>query len=228
MLIVCISSSNIKHAGENSTSLKVCKLIKRMAEGRASGDVQVEIISLVDFELKPCIGCGGCFGQDECTGDSGFNSIYRVLCKADALFIVSAHYAPIPSKLAILLEKIEQLAFLKRFNDETYRAPLFGKPVGIIGHGGGTEEIHKHYQEPVVDSIWNALSYPVEMNIIGIDAEQPRGVTFPVKTVKKADNSIFPVQEYDWNDIEMRLDPLVNKVLENITNSKNTLLHFNS
>lgn len=106
MLIVCISSSNIKHSGENSTSLKVCKLIKEMAEKKTCGDVQVEIISLVDFELNPCIGCGGCFSQDECNNDNEFNSIYNVLCKADALFVISAHYAPIPSKLAILLKRL--------------------------------------------------------------------------------------------------------------------------
>ena len=120
----------------------------------------------------------------------------------------------------MLLEKVEQLAFLKRFNDESYRAPLFGKPVGIIGHGGGTGEIHKCYKGPVIDSIWNALSYPVEMNVISVDEEQPRGVTFPVKYVKKANNSIFPVQEYDWSDIEKRLEPLVSKVIEDMQKKK--------
>jgi hypothetical protein len=61
------------------------------------------------------------------------------------------------------------------------------------------------------------LSYPVEMNIIGVDENQPRWVTFPVKKVKKADNSIFPIQEYDWNDIEARIEPLVNKVIEAVS-----------
>ncbi len=216
MLIVCLSSSNIKHAGENSTSLKVCKLVKELVERKKCDGVMVEIISLVDYELKPCIGCGGCYTQDRCKNDNQFNRIYNILSKSDALFVISAHYAPIPSKLAMLLEKMEQLTFLKRFSDETYRAPLFGKPVGIIGHGGGTAEIHKYYKEPVINSIGNALSYPIEMNIIGINEEQPGGITFPVKTVSKADNSIFPVQEYDWNDIEIRIDPLVSKVVEEL------------
>lgn len=52
------------------------------------------------------------------------------------------------------------------------------------------------------------------MNVIGIDAAQPRGVTFPAKAVKKVINSVFPVREYYWNDIENRLNPLVNKVIE--------------
>ncbi|OGO07551.1 MAG: hypothetical protein A2Y92_00535 [Chloroflexi bacterium RBG_13_57_8] len=135
-------------------------------------------------------------------------------------FVKLTHYLSFPRimpqfllSISMLLEKIEQLAFLKRFNDEKFRSPLFGKPVGIIGHGGGTEEICKYYKEPVIDSIWNALSYPVEMNIIGIDNEQPRGVTFPVKNVRKDIKSIFPVQEYDWGDIELRLSTLVHNVL---------------
>jgi multimeric flavodoxin WrbA len=217
MLIACISASNIKHTRENSTSLKVCKIIKHIIERKWDGNIHVDTIPLVNYELKPCIGCGGCYSQDKCKNDNAFNNIYSALCRADALFIISAHYAPIPSKLAMLLEKIEQLAFLKRFNDESYRSPLFGKPVGIIAHGGGTEEIHKFYKEPVIDSIWNALSYPVEMNIIGVDAEQPRGVTFPVKNIKKANDSVFPVQEYDWNDITVRIEPLINKVIGAIT-----------
>lgn len=221
MLVVCISASNIKHAGQNSTSLKICQLIKEMVRTKDERDTDIKVLPLVDYELKPCTGCGRCFKQECCINDSAFNQIYGTLAKADALFIVSAHYAPIPSKLSMLLEKIEQLAFLKRFNDEAYRSPLYGKPVGIIGHGGGAKEIIKHYKGPVLDSIWNALSYPVEMNIIGVDNDEKNGVTLPVKCVKKVENSIFPIQEYDWQDIEQRLNPLVNNVLKevNIVNS---------
>lgn len=217
MIIACISASNIKHAGQNSTSLKTCNLIKEMIKTKIADSADVEVIPLVDYELKPCIGCGMCFDRESCMYDIDFNKIYNMLTKADALFIVSAHYAPIPPKLSMLLEKIDQLAFLKRFNNENYRSPLFKKPVGIIGHGGGTEEIIKYYKEPVLNSIWNALSYPVEMDIVRTNDNQDNGVTFPVKSVKKAQNSIFPVQEYDWTDIEQRLNPLVDSVLEKVT-----------
>jgi len=198
----------------NSTSFKTCELIKNMIKKKTFDNTDIKIISLVDYDLKPCIGCGQCFNQESCIHDSNFNQIYNILIQSNALFIVSAHYAPIPSKLSILLEKIEQLAFLKRFNNENYRSPLFEKPVGIVGHGGGTEEIIKYYKGLVLDSICNALSYPVEMNIVTVNSEQSNGVIFPVKNVKKVENSIFPLQEYDWIDIENRLIPLVNGVLE--------------
>lgn len=220
-MIVCLSASNIKHVGKNSTSLKICELIKEMVQRKNNEDIVVEIVSLVENELTSCIGCGRCFDEEKCILDEGFNRIYEKLIKAEALFIVSAHYAPIPSKLAILLEKMEQLAFLKRFNDELYRSPLYKKPVGIIGHGGGTAEIIKYYKGPVIDSICNALSYPIEMNIVSGNDEQVRGVLLPVKAVMKVKNSIFPLQEYDWNDIEDRLNPLVNNVLKKIRMTKN-------
>ncbi len=213
MFVVCISAANIKHADDKSTSLKVCHLVQDLIIKISDRKTEVEIIPLVRHELKPCIGCGGCFKINECVHDTEFNRIYKLLCRADALFIVSAHYAPIPAKQSMLLEKIEQIAFLKRFNDAIYRSPLFGKPVGIIGHGGGEGDLHKHYRAPVIDSIWNALSYPVEMNIIGVDNEQSRGVTFPVSSVKRDAKSIFPIQEYNWKDIESRISPLVINVI---------------
>lgn len=220
MFIVCISASNIKHAKNCSTSTKTCSLIKDMINeyGNDAKSAEVTLISLVDYELRPCIGCGRCFNQENCSLDDDFNKIYNTLIKADGLFIISAHYAPIPSKLSILLEKIEQLTFLKRFNDETYRSPLYKKPAGIIGHGGGTKEIIKYYEEPVLNSIWNALSYPVEMDILKIGQPQANGVILPVKSVTKVDNCIFPVQEYDWQDIKLRLTPLVEKMLLKLSN----------
>jgi hypothetical protein len=116
----------------------------------------------------------------------------------------------------MVLEKIEQLAFIKRFNDESYRSPLFKKPVGIIGHGGGTEEISKYYKGPILDTIWNALSYPIEMDIVGVDEEQHNGIIIPVKSVEKIEGSIFPIQEYDWNDIEERVSPLIKNVISKV------------
>jgi hypothetical protein len=220
-VIVCLSASNIKHAGKNSTSLKICELIKEMVQRKNDEEIIVEVVSLVEKELIPCIGCGRCFNEDKCVLDEEFNSIYEKLIKAEALFMVSAHYAPIPSKLAMLLEKMEQLAFLKRFNNESYRSPLYRKPVGIIGHGGGTEEIIRYYKGPVIDSICNALSYPIEMNIVSGNNEQIKGVLLPVRNVKKVEYSIFPLQEYDWNDIENRLNPLVKNILKEIERARN-------
>lgn len=52
------------------------------------------------------------------------------------------------------------------------------------------------------------------MKIIGVNDKYPNGVVLPVKTVRKNNGSISPIQEYDWKDIEKRLTPLISNVLE--------------
>jgi multimeric flavodoxin WrbA len=214
MLVVCISASNMKNAGENSTSLKVCRLIEIMISREISKDACVETIALVDAELEPCTGCGGCFELGQCNASDDFNSIYSRIAGADAVFIVSPHYTPIPAKLSMLLEKMEQISFLRWFHDNTYRPAVYGIPVGIIAHGGGSDEIVlRSYKAMVLDTIANALQ-TIMMDVVGLDEEWPNGIVFPVKEVQKDEKGIFPVQLYDWKDIRDRIAPLVEKVME--------------
>lgn len=216
MLITCISASNIKHAKEYSTSLRICYLIKEFLNNEIDKNLDIQIIPLVDYEFKPCIGCGKCYLKDKCVIDDVFNDVYEKIKKSDGLFIVSAHYAPIPSKLAMLLEKMEQLTFLPRFNDENNKSSLYKKPVGIIGHGGGTEEIIKGYKGVVLNTISNALGYPIEMKIIGVNEQWPNGIAVPIKKVINDPISIFPIQVYDWEDIKNRIKPLIINVTKEL------------
>lgn len=191
-------------------------MIAEMVQSKSKNLITAEIIHLVDYDLSPCIGCGKCFKKSVCPYDEGFNSIYSKVAESDGLFVVSAHYAPIPSKLSMLLEKMEQLAFLPRFHNEEERSPLYQKPVGIVGHGGGTEEIIKGYRGVVLNTIANALSYPIEMDILGLNEEWPNGIVFPVEEVIRDENSLFPVQRYDWEDIRVRVEPLVDIMIGKI------------
>jgi hypothetical protein len=212
MHLICVSASNILHAHDCSTSLKICHLIQKIVAENLKSSPLIDIITLIDYELKPCIGCGTCFTQGTCMHDPVFNGLYTRLTGADGIFVISAHYTPIPAKLCMLLEKIEQLAFLPRFHDDMKHSPLYRLPVGIIGHGGGTEDIIEAYKSIVLDTIANALSWPVEMKIV--KCGQDNGVVVPVRNVRHSLDSIFPVQEYDWDDIEHRIRPLVNSVLD--------------
>lgn len=213
MFVVCISASNMKSAGENSTSLKVCRLIEETISGKIPEDARVEVIALVDADLEPCTGCGSCFESGQCSAGDDFISLYSQIAGADAVFIVSPHYAPIPAKLSMLLEKMEQLSFLRWFHDNTYRSPLHGISVGIITHGGGSDEtVLRSYKAMVLDTITNALQ-TIMMDVIGLDEEWPNGIVFPVKEAQKDEEGIFPVQLYDWENIRDRVVPLVEKVM---------------
>ncbi len=216
--IVCISASNIRHAGTQSTSYKICKLIERMLyEIFPQEDLTCDIITLVDQELQPCNGCGGCYSNHHCAHDQVFNTLHERILRADGMFVVAAHYAPIPAKLCMLLEKMEQITFLPRFNQPDYRSPLYQHPVGIIAHGGGTADISEGYRGVVIHSIANALDWPIEMKLISPAEGEPLGVCLPIARVSNDSASIFPVQEYDWQDIRKRLTPLVQTTIAAIS-----------
>lgn len=215
MHIVAVSAANICHARCRSTSTQVCALIRQILQEECLVDITLDIIALVDYELKPCTGCGRCFETGRCCQDTTFNNLYARMVKGDALFFVAAHYAPIPSKLCMLLEKVEQTAFLPRFHDESLHSPLYQKPAGIIGHCGGTAEmIGRGYKAMILDTIANALGWPVEMEVVGAGPDWPNGVLFPIEKVACDPASVFPIQTYHWEDVRRRITPLVLNVYQ--------------
>ena len=223
MKVLSISASNMVHAKKESTSLEVCQIIEKIIKTKLTGNgVQLEIIRLVDASLSPCTGCGKCFMMNKCATDDSFNNIYSRIAQSDALFIVSPHYAPVPSKLCMLLEKMEQISFLNRFHDINYRPIVYKKPVGIDAHGGSSDDAALHsYKAMVLDTIANALQ-TIMMDVVGLNEEWPTGIAFPVKEILQDEDEIFPIQLYDWTDIENRVTPLVLRVIEKaFDNSKN-------
>lgn len=214
MKVLSISASNMVHARKESTSLEVCQIIERIIKTKLTGnDIQMENIRLVDASLSPCTGCGKCFMMNKCCSDDCFNNIYSRIAQSDALFIVSPHYAPIPAKLCMLLEKMEQISFLNRFYNINYRPIVYRIPVGIIAHGGGSDDLTlRSYKAMVLDTIANALRTAM-MDVVGPNEEWPTGIAFPVKEVLQDEDEIFPVQLYDWDNVEDRVTPLVISVM---------------
>lgn len=106
---VCVSCSNMTGSQENSISIKLCEILAKQLSGH---NIESHIVDLRKYELFPCVGCGECYESRRCCCDPRFNEIYDSFTRADYLFFVSPHYAPIPSKLAVLLEKMEQITFL--------------------------------------------------------------------------------------------------------------------
>lgn len=134
MQIICISASNVEPAREHSASTRACELIRELAQ--AECDAQVDILPLIDYELTPCRMCSKCLAAGNCIRDNAFNQIYARLAEADAVFVVCPHYAPLPSKLMMLLEKLEEICYLNWCQNQQYQTIVYRKPIGLVAHGG--------------------------------------------------------------------------------------------
>ena len=213
MKITCISASNVEPARENSASTRACELIRNLAQ--AECDAQVTILPLIDYEIKPCRMCGECLEAGQCVRDTAFNQIYQHLAGADAVFVVCPHYAPLPSKLMMLLEKLEEICYLNWCQNQEYQTIVYQKPIGLIAHGGQTAQAAPYYKTALLDPL--ALAFAsVQMKVVGAGEQWPNGVAFGVKSLGLAPGAVFVTIEHDWEDIRGRLAPLVKNVLDQI------------
>lgn len=209
--ILCISASNMLQSKEKSTSQILCS---KIAEILNEKEIACEIVDLREYQLHPCTGCGKCFESKRCRMDADFNSIYEKMIEADALFFVSPHYAPIPAKLSMILEKMEELTFLHWWKDNQYQSEMYGIPAGIISHGGGSDWALKSYKAMVNDTIANALD-TIQCKTIPYNSEWNTGISFPVQEVLEGD-SIFPIQKYNWSLLTQKLRDYVELVLKKV------------
>lgn len=214
MKVLCISASNILHSKEKCTSQILCS---KISEILGEKEIVCEIVDLRDYLLQPCIGCGKCFESKRCCNDTDFNTIYEKVIESDALFFVSPHYAPIPAKLSMILEKMEEITFLHWWRDNEYKSEVYGVPVGIISHGGASDWALKSYKAMVNDTIANALD-TIQGKVVPYNSEWNTGISLPVQKVLEEDE-IFPIQEYDWNLLTKKLRDYIELVLQEISDS---------
>jgi multimeric flavodoxin WrbA len=217
MKIVCVSASNIEMAKDRSASTHACEIVRDLALAAGAElhapTLDIEIVRLVDYQLTPCSMCGECYPSHRCTRDPGFNAIFERLTAADAVFLVSPHYAPLPSKLVILFEKMEEMMYLHSAADAQYSFPLNRKPVGIIGHGGQTEASVSYYKTALLDPIATVLA-AVQMQVVGANEKWPYGVAFGIEDSHTLPGSIFVRMDHDWEAVQERLRPLVYNVMQ--------------
>ena len=206
--IICISASNIVHSRNQSTSLLLCEKIAAIVREKG---IICEIIDLRDSLLSPCIGCGKCYESKRCYHDNAFNGIYESIIQSNGVFFVSPHYAPIPAKLCMLLEKMEEITFLHWWKDNTYQSEVYGIPAGIVSHGGGSDWALKSYKAMVNDTIANALE-TIQLKTAAFDTEWETGISLGVSKVTEQ-SDIFPIQEYEWNIILHKLQKYIDVIL---------------
>ena len=213
MKFTCISAANVEGARNQSASVRTCQFIGEQIRAE-SPLAEVEIVPLIDYEMKPCRMCGQCQESQRCARDEAFNRVFEKLIAADGIFIVVPHYAPLPSKLMILCEKMQEIAFLNWVADEGYRFPLSGRPVGIVGHGGQetSDPVVAYYQKMLVEPLALALG-GVSLHVTGAGEDSPRGVTFGIRSIARRPNTVFVDIQHDWDDIQRRTAPLVKNMV---------------
>lgn len=198
---VCICASDLKGREGRKNARRICGIL---CKALAKEGCFTEILDLQDYALAPCTGCGECRGEEEtgamgCARDQNFNHLYRKIEKADFLFFVSPHYAPIPAGLCMLLEKIKQLASLPGWKNPSYRPRLCGKLSGIISYGAEGEEALMNYKAMVNDTIADALG-SARVKVVPFNSRWDTGISLPVSGVRAGEGG-FPVEEYDWKRI---------------------------
>lgn len=218
MLITCISTSNNKHMGEKSASTKVCGIIGDIIRKDYEEDIEVRTVSLVNYDFRPCILCGSCSKTNVCIYDEDFNDIYSKMGKSDAVFFVVPHYSPIPSKLIMIFEKINEIVYAGWINDQNFTSSITQKAVGVIGHGGCPEndEILKYYHDNLITPVARTLK-SLSFDVVGTDEEFKYGAVFGLRDencYEKVENSVFPGIIQDWALIEKRIRPLVKNVID--------------
>lgn len=218
MRITCISASNVQKMRGRSASTRACELVRDIAIREKGGEIDVKVIPLVDHELRPCTMCGECFTADRCVYDDEYNAIYQEMAHSDGVVIVVPHYAPLPAKLMILFEKLQERVFLLSFNNQSGRFPLQGRPAAVIAHGGMNEDgkVLEYYDKALLEPVAGALR-SCGMEIVDGGKDWPRGVAFGIKDLRRNGEERLPVIEHDWDAIQRRLEPLVINLVERIS-----------
>ena len=207
--VTCLSASNVELNRDKSASTRACQLVGEILTGaRHDLQLEVEIIPLLDYEMKSCRMCGKCFEAGRCARDNAFNQVMDAMARADGLFLVCPHYAPFPSKVMILLEKLEEIVFLKSCADPDFHFTWNQKPMGIIAHGGQTETALPYYRSALLAPLASAFR-AVQANVIAASADSPDGAVFGIQSLNLPQGSIFVDITHDWTAIRQAITPLV-------------------
>jgi multimeric flavodoxin WrbA len=218
MKIVLISCSNVLHKKDNSISTRVCELAKKIA-GQQKASVQTEILQLCDYKLANCIFCGRCSDEGRCAYDPAFNSLYQKLCESDAIILVVPFYSAIPSKVSMLMEKINQLYYTAWIKQPQAKFTLSGKKTAIIAHGGSVLRDNPAAAANYRELLLKPLNYSLKslgLDVVGGGVENAQGVLFGVEGYTETADSIFPDMLHNWEEIEAIISPLMTGVIASI------------
>lgn len=160
MLVVC--ASNVSRTKNNSLSLIVARKLQYKLTQIYD---KVKVIDLRSHKLKPCKMCENCITVWKCTKRDDFNYLNEQIAKHDSHIIVTPHYAGIPSKLIIIIEKLQEISYLKYCSGVKDAYPLKNRPVCIIAHGGLTENYETVYEDDIIRPLSSMLK-AIGLNVL--------------------------------------------------------------
>lgn len=96
----------------------------------------LEYIELSKLRVESCRACEKCKTHGRCVIDKAddFSFILQAMIACDALLILTPVYAPIPSKLTAVFERLICLSFFGA-KMGGFEKPLLGKNVGLVMYG---------------------------------------------------------------------------------------------
>jgi len=198
--ILCISASNRINATKTN-SYRKCEAVLDEAAKHIS-EMQDEIIELQNYSLSPCIDCSGCKISKRCAIDNAFNEIYEKIIACDILFIVSPHYAPIPAKLCMLMEKMGYIVSIHSSKNKFYQGETYGLKTAIITHGATAvdEAAQKRKKRILNDPIVVGL-YDSQLKIIPFDDEWDTGICVQPIEKNTSGETLSRINEYAFRVI---------------------------
>lgn len=194
---VCILASNRMDEQGKNISYYICKMIFATLDKK---EISCELLNLRNYGLLPCIGCEGCCNEGMCKRDKEFNRLYEELNHADYIFFISPQSIPIPAKLCMFFEKMEQLTFSQKNYDCDSQIEMCGKLAGIISYGKGDRWAPESYKIMVNDTISNVLN-ALGLKVIPYNSKWNTGLSLTVRNMS-AGNETLLVKEQDWKMME--------------------------
>lgn len=101
---------------------------------REAPNIEVKMIPLADLHIEPCRACRKCAAGNGCViHDDDLAQVLARLRTAQGIVLITPRYAPVPSKVAALLERLTSLSYFPVEAEPGYSPPLRGKIWGLLG-----------------------------------------------------------------------------------------------
>jgi len=122
------------------------RLLEEVLAGATESGAEVEIISLADTPIQPCVACDACHKVGVCGIKDDYESIKDKLLACDAYVFASPNY--------LFSVTAQMKAFLDRCNGLAHCTALEGKYAALVetSGGGGDQEVLS-YMERIVNSV---------------------------------------------------------------------------